>query len=74
MSEKVEISGVELILSEPANVNMEWVGNEDLINELKATWLIVDDDDIPLNPRILGKPGVGKTTLAYATGKRLEHT
>ena len=71
MTEKVEISGVELTLSEPASVDMDWVGNEDLINELKAAWLIVDDNDLPLNPRILGKPGVGKTTLAYATGKRL---
>ena len=71
MIEKVEISGVELTLSEPATVDMEWVGNEDLINELKAAWLIVDDNDLPLNPRILGKPGVGKTTLGYAAGKRL---
>ena len=72
MSEKITISGVELILSEPAEVNMEWVGNEDLINELKAAWLVVDEDDLPLHPRILGKPGVGKTTLAYATGKRMK--
>lgn len=72
MSEKMTISGVELILAEPAEVDMNWVGNEDPINELKAAWLIVDEkEDLPLNPRILGKPGVGKTTLAYATGKRL---
>jgi len=72
MSEKVTISGVELLLSEPAEVDMKWVGNEDLINELKAAWMVVDDkEDLPLNPRILGKPGVGKTTLAYATGKLL---
>jgi MoxR-like ATPase len=71
MPEKVEISGVELILSEPAEVQMEWVGNEDLINELKAAWLVVDEEDLPLCPRILGKPGVGKTTLGYAAGKRL---
>lgn len=71
MTEKVTISDVELILSEPADVDMQWVGNEDIINELKAAWLIVDKNDLPLNPRILGKPGVGKTTLAYATGKRL---
>ncbi len=69
--EKVEISGIELILTEPAEVDMEWVGNEDFINELKAAWLLVDENDFPLNPRILGKPGVGKTTLAYAAGKRL---
>ena len=71
MPEKVEISGVELFLSEPAQVDMEWVGNDDLINQLKAAWMVVDKDDLPLNPRILGKPGVGKTTLGYAAGKRL---
>jgi midasin (ATPase involved in ribosome maturation) len=71
MSEKVIISEVELILSEPARVDMEWVGNDDSVNQLKAAWMIVDKEDLPLNPRILGKPGVGKTTLAYATGKRL---
>ncbi len=26
---------------------------------------------IPLNPRLIGKPGVGKTTLAYAAARRL---
>ena len=72
MTEKVVISGVELILSEPAEVDMQWVGNDDLINQLKAAWMVVDKDDLPLNPRILGKPGVGKTTLAYAAGRRLE--
>jgi len=71
MPEKVTLSGVELLLSEPAQVDMEWVGNDDLINQLKAAWMIVDKDDLPLNPRILGKPGVGKTTLGYAAGKRL---
>lgn len=72
MPKKVVISDVELLLSEPVHINMEWVGNEDLINQLKASWMIVDDEDLPLNPRILGKPGTGKTTLAYATGKRLK--
>ena len=72
MPEKVVIAGVELILSEPAQVDMEWVGNDDLINQLKAAWMVVDKNDLPLNPRILGKPGVGKTTLGYAAGKRLK--
>jgi MoxR-like ATPase len=71
MTEKVEISGVELHLSSPTEVNLDWVGNEDLINQMKAAWLVVDEDDLPLTPRILGKPGVGKTTLAYATGKKM---
>ncbi|MHA1294155.1 MAG: AAA family ATPase, partial [Promethearchaeota archaeon] len=71
MPEKISIDSVELILSEPTNVDLEWVGSEDLINELKAAWMIVDKSDLPLNPRILGKPGVGKTTLGYAAGRRL---
>ncbi len=71
MTEKVVISGVELRLTEPAKIEMDWVGNDDLINELKSAWLIIDENDLPLNPRILGKPGIGKTTLGYAAGKRL---
>ncbi|MBD3256289.1 MAG: AAA domain-containing protein [Candidatus Lokiarchaeota archaeon] len=71
MSEIVTISGVELLLTEPAEVDLEWVGDESFINQLKAAWLVVDEEDLPLNPRILGKPGVGKTTLGYATGKKM---
>ena len=37
-----------------------------------AAWLVIDENDIPLNPRIIGKPGVGKTTLAYAAAKQLQ--
>ncbi len=72
MTEKKTISGVELILTEPANVDLQWVGSPNPIFELKAAWMVIDDDDLPLNPRILGKPGVGKTTLAYATGRLLK--
>ncbi len=70
--EKVEISGIELQLTNPAEIDMEWVGNEDLINQVKAAWIIVDEEDLPLTPRILGKPGIGKTTLCYAAGKRID--
>jgi hypothetical protein len=30
-----------------------------------------DEADMPMNPRLIGKPGVGKTTLAYAAAKRM---
>ena len=72
MNEKLEISGIDIYLTNPAEIDMKWVGNEDLVNQLKAAWLIVEENDIPLTPRILGKPGIGKTTLAYATGKKLK--
>ena len=41
------------------------------MRQLLAAWLVIDPQDIPMNPRLLGKPGVGKTTLAYAAAKRL---
>ncbi|HIC85090.1 MAG TPA: MoxR family ATPase, partial [Desulfobacterales bacterium] len=39
--------------------------------QVLAAWLIVGDEDVPLNPRLVGKPGVGKTTLAYHAGRAL---
>jgi MoxR-like ATPase len=47
------------------------VGQDEAMRQLLAAWLVVDPQDLPMNPRLLGKPGVGKTTLAYAAGKRL---
>jgi len=41
------------------------------MRQLLAAWMVVDLQDLPMNPRLLGKPGVGKTTLAYAAAKRL---
>ena len=41
------------------------------MRQLLAAWLVIDSKDLPMNPRLIGKPGVGKTTLAYAAGKRL---
>ena len=42
------------------------------MRQLLAAWLVIDPQDLPMNPRLLGKPGVGKTTLAYAAAKRLD--
>ncbi|MBY9005615.1 MAG: AAA family ATPase [Candidatus Lokiarchaeota archaeon] len=72
MTEKVNISGIDIYLTNPVEIDMKWVGDENIINQLKAAWLVIEEGDIPLTPRILGKPGIGKTTLAYATGKKLK--
>jgi MoxR-like ATPase len=48
-----------------------WVGQEDAMRQLMAAWIVIDEHDVPMNPRLLGKPGVGKTTMAYAAAKRL---
>jgi MoxR-like ATPase len=34
--------------------------------------MLVHPDDLPLNPRLIGRPGVGKTTLACAAARRIE--
>jgi MoxR-like ATPase len=69
--EKIIIEGVELHLTQPDEVPMEWVGQEELVAQVLAAWLVIGDADLPLNPRLVGKPGVGKTTLAYHSGRSL---
>jgi len=66
---RIIIQGIELALSCPDELPFQWIGQRDVLEQLLAAWLVVDDNDIPLNPRIVGKPGVGKTTLAYAAAK-----
>ena len=69
--QKVEIQGVEIALGFPDTFNFHWVGQQDVLDQLLAAWLVIDKQDIPLNPRLIGKPGVGKTTLAYAAAKMI---
>lgn len=67
----IEYHGIRLRLSHPDELPLQWVGQQELMIQLLAAWSILDERDVPLNPRLLGKPGVGKTTLAYAAAKRL---
>jgi MoxR-like ATPase len=67
----VEIDGVILHLAHPDDLPVKWVGQEEMMRQLLAAWLVVNEQDIPMSPRLLGKPGVGKTTLAYAAAKRM---
>ncbi len=67
----VEIEGVPLHLAHPDEIPVRWVGQEEVMRQLLAAWLVVSEQDLPMNPRLIGKPGVGKTTLAYAAAKRL---
>ncbi len=67
----VDVEGVPLHLAHPDEIPVRWVGQEEVMRQLLAAWLVVDASDLPMNPRLIGKPGVGKTTLAYAAAKRL---
>ncbi len=71
MMEKIQIDGVDLHLSQPDALPMSWVGQPELVTQVLAAWLVLGENDFPLNPRLVGKPGVGKTTLAYHAGKSL---
>jgi MoxR-like ATPase len=68
---RVIIQGIEIALGFPDEFKFEWIGQRDVLEQLLAAWLVIDQNDIPLNPRLIGKPGVGKTTLAYAAAKRI---
>jgi MoxR-like ATPase len=68
---RVNIQGIEIALGFPDEFKFEWIGQRDVLDQLLAAWLVIDKNDIPLNPRLIGKPGVGKTTLAYAAAKKI---
>jgi MoxR-like ATPase len=71
MSRTHTVDGVTLQLAHPVELPIEWVGREELRLQLQAAWLVLSDEDTPLSPRLTGKPGVGKTTLAYAVARAL---
>ncbi len=66
----VEIDGVRLHLGHPQPVAGEWIGQHEVLRQLMACWLVVDKLDLPLTPRLIGAPGMGKTALVMA-GSRL---
>jgi MoxR-like ATPase len=67
----ITLDGITLSLARPVELNLKWVGQEELLTQLLAAWMVIDERDLPFNPRLIGKPGVGKTTLAYAAAMRL---
>jgi len=70
-SEVLSIKGVQIHLIDPPDLNVDWVGMEEPLIQLLAAWSD-DGDDPPMQPRILGKPGVGKTSLAITAAKRMK--
>ncbi len=66
----VEVGGVELVLGSAVEGDQEWIGQQETIRQLMACWLVVDERDLPLSPRLVGPPGIGKTTLAMAAAKQ----
>jgi MoxR-like ATPase len=68
----ITIDGVELRLAQADEMPVLSVGADAAKNQLRACWLTPGasaPEEVPLSPRILGPPGVGKTTLAYTVAK-----
>ena len=67
----ISVDGVEIHLARPVTEVPPWVGRDDLLLQLEAAWTRISSEDLPLHPRLLGKPGVGKTTLGCAVARRM---
>ena len=64
------IDNVEIVLSHPVDVKAEWIGQEEPLRQLLACWITVAEGDVPLTPRLIGVPGIGKTTLGITAAQK----
>ncbi len=67
----ITIKGVEIHLVDPPSLEVDWVGMKEPLTQLLAAWS-EDGQDPAMQPRILGKPGVGKTSLAITAAKHMK--
>jgi hypothetical protein len=70
MERHVEIQGIKLQLGHAQRSPAQWIGQDEILKQVLACWLVVDEKDLPLTPRLVGPPGIGKTALAMAAVKR----
>ena len=62
-SKTAVIDGITLNLSKPDTTKPEWIGQGEVLKQVLACWMVISAKDLPLSPRIIGMPGIGKTTL-----------
>jgi len=73
-TQTVQIDDISLLLGHPVSSDQKWIGQNDVLRQLLACWLVVHEADLPLAPRLVGPPGIGKTTLAMAAAKEREQS
>ena len=66
-----DVYGVKIRLARPMELDFRWVGAKRVVDQLKSCWFNSGDGEVAMSPRLVGKPGVGKTVLAYSAGKTL---
>ena len=72
MHREIEIDGVLLHLSQPHDMDSPWIGQGEILKQLLACWMVVSEKDLPLTPRLVGPPGIGKTALGMAGAQMLK--
>lgn len=72
--ERVRLGDVEVVLQPPIEARVEWIGQRESLDQVLACWSLVTKDDLPLCPRLVGRPGMGKTTLARAAAQEMEQS
>lgn len=72
MTATVEIQDIRLHLSQPHDIKSKWIGQTEILKQVLACWIVVDENDLPLTPRLIGSPGIGKTALAIAAAQHRE--
>jgi hypothetical protein len=60
------VDGVTLRLAQPMDSFQEWIGEREILKQLLACWLVIDQKDLPLSPRITGPPGIGQSRYGGA--------
>ena len=70
MKKSLTIENVEVHLANPVDIQVQWIGQEEPMTQLLACWLAVASGDTPLCPRLVGHPGLGKTTLGMAAARK----
>lgn len=71
MTAEVKIGSLTVRLAKEYDDITAWIGNDLCAHQLRAAWIKFSETDLPMNPRLIGRPGVGKTTLAVAMGREL---
>ena len=72
MKNTIKIDGVALHLASPYTGTVQWIGQQEILRQVLACWLVVDESDLPLTPRLIGPPGIGKTALATAAARQID--